>query len=384
MESKGQNGRRDKNDAPSPATDGKQRRAAKRRRWEAKQARREDQNNKNNNRETWIREHEHFCTKISVDDVERIKAAPLDNKDAFLASLTRPYLDLKDAPKQLDDSTEETLFIAEGTETVRLLIQSASKSEDALTVKSIFVKPATLFDPPVQLLTDILNVSKKSSEDKATSRPPFHVLIGDEQAISAVAGFPISRGALACGVVPRRDETWLTSFLSQRDQSQQLRLLALDGICDSCNMGSMIRCAAAFGIDAMILSSDCCDAWYRRSVRVSMGYIFCVPVIRVNDLAGTLVHLREAVSCVSFAAVIDPDSDLVLENMSRGEVPRSWCCVMGNEGNGISKSVVRACCYRLRIGMSDTVDSLSVPIATGILLHGLRERESQDIKIDAR
>jgi tRNA G18 (ribose-2'-O)-methylase SpoU len=134
----------------------------------------------------------------------------------------------------------------------------------------------------------------------------------------------------------------------------------------------------------MILSSDCCDAWYRRSVRVSMGYIFCVPVIRVNDLAGTLVHLREAVSCVSFAAVIDPDADLVLENMSRGEVPRSWCCVMGNEGNGISKSVVLACCYRLRIGMSDTVDSLSVPIATGILLHGLRERESQDIKIDAR
>ena len=216
-------------------------------------------------------------------------------------------------------------------------------------------------------MTDITNVCKTnmsrkrskneigygSNEHTTTSRPPFHVLVGDEQAMSAVAGFHISRGALACGVVPRRNETWLNSFLSQRDESQQLRLLALDGICDSSNMGSMIRCAAAFGIDAMILSSDCCDAWYRRSVRVSMGYIFHVPVIRVNDLAGTLGRLQEAVSCVSYAAVIDPDADLVLENMSRGEVPRSWCCVMGNEGNGISKGVVQACCHRLRIGMSD-------------------------------
>ena len=73
---------------------------------------------------------QHFCTKISVSDVERIKAAtaPFNDDDAFLASLLRPYMNLKDAPKQLDDSSEETLFIAEGTETVRLLIQNTSRA----------------------------------------------------------------------------------------------------------------------------------------------------------------------------------------------------------------------------------------------------------------
>lgn len=106
-----------------------------------------------------------------------------------------------------------------------------------------------------------------------------------------------------------------------------------------------------------------------------MGYIFHVPVVCVNDLALTLHGLQKSISCVSYAAVLDADADLVLERMGRAEVPRSWCCVMGNEGNGISEPVTQACSHRIRINMSDGVDSLSVPIATGILLHGLRERE---------
>jgi tRNA G18 (ribose-2'-O)-methylase SpoU len=48
---------------------------------------------------------------------------------------------------------------------------------------------------------------------------------------------------------------------------------------------------------------------------------------------------------------------------------------MGNEANGITSNVIRSCHKTIRIGMEDGVDSLSVPIATGILLHGLRERE---------
>ena len=158
-----------------------------------------------------------------------------------------------------------------------------------------------------------------------------------------------------------------------------LRLLALDGISDAANMGSMIRCAAAFGIDALVLSRDCCDPWYRRSVRVSMGHIFHVPVVRVDDLSCTLCRLSSSNNITSYAAVIDQDADCILERMERGQVPRSWCCVMGNEANGISKAVVQACNHRLRIEMVDGVDSLSVPIATGILLHGLKEREHYDI-----
>lgn len=385
MQSKSQN---------SSSRETHKRRDAKRQQWEAKQARLLEEQNKTSAREIWIRQHEHCCTKVSLDDVKRIKKSSESSSssscnDDFLASLLRPYIDLKDGPKRMDNDDEETLFIAEGTETVRLLIQQTAKQEDALTVKSIFVKPATLFDPPVQLLNDVSRVlsslsSRKRPREKNQTEDrtcPFHVLVGTPEAMSALAGFAISRGALACGVVPKRNEAWLHGYLSQRNASP-LRLLALDGISDTANMGSMIRCAAAFGIHAIILSRDCCDAWYRRSVRVSMGYIFQVPVVRVGDLAGTLRNLAAAKSCVSFAAVIDRDDDvLVLEDMTRGAVvPSSWCCVMGNEGNGISKPVVEACSHKLRIKMYEAVDSLSVPVATGILLHGLREREARDIE----
>jgi tRNA G18 (ribose-2'-O)-methylase SpoU len=57
-----------------------------------------------------------------------------------------------------------------------------------------------------------------------------------------------------------------------------------------------------------------------------------------------------------------------------GDVPDRWCCVVGNESNGISQAVVLSCHHTIRIDMDDGVDSLSLPIATGILLHGLRER----------
>eukprot|EP01046_Picozoa_sp_COSAG06_P093043 COSAG06_NODE_39242_length_414_cov_13.088889_1_plen_85_part_10 len=55
-----------------------------------------------------------------------------------------------------------------------------------------------------------------------------------------------------------------------RDDCESWRVLAIDTTYDAANLGGMIRSASAFGIDALLLSDDSCDAWYRRSVRVSM------------------------------------------------------------------------------------------------------------------
>jgi tRNA G18 (ribose-2'-O)-methylase SpoU len=193
--------------------------------------------------------------------------------------------------------------------------------------------------------------------------------------MSKVAGFPISRGALACGVVPDdRDEEWLDGFIQNTPST--LRLLALDGICDTANLGSMIRTASAFGIHAIILSEDSCDAWYRRSIRVSMGHLFLIPIVRVKNLAAFLAKwsFNKSKRFTSYAAVVQGE-ELILDRVPRGDIPSAWCCVMGNEGNGIKKKVLKSCTHRIRIDMVDGVDSLSVPIACGILLHGLRERE---------
>lgn len=336
--------------------------AIKKLKWEAKQARKQEELSKNQERNSWFEKNDSFCTRFCLHDVEQVKLGNYNKQQQLLM----PYMDLKDGPKNSGQGGK--IFIAEGTETVRLLIQYSSIH--SITIKSILVKPATLFEAPVNLLNEI-NLLRAASNNNL----PFPVLVGDEQALSAIVGYQISRGALACGIVPSgaRDETFLDTLIANKSN---LQLLALDGICDAANMGSMIRCAAAFGIDAIILSKDCCDPWYRRSVRVSMGHVFHIPIIRVLDLVATLTLFGER-SIMTYAAVIDHDSELVLDEITKGDVPFSWCCVMGNEGNGISKNVTKTCNTRIRIGMVDGVDSLSVPIATGILLHGLRERSRQ-------
>jgi tRNA G18 (ribose-2'-O)-methylase SpoU len=115
-----------------------------------------------------------------------------------------------------------------------------------------------------------------------------------------------------------------------------------------------------------------------------MGHVFVRPIVRVKNLAAFVAkwgqnHDRQgnqAPAITSYAAVVDRSKDvLVLDELSRGDVPAAWCCVMGNEARGISDDVVKNCTHKIRIDMAEGVDSLSVPIACGILLHSLRGRE---------
>jgi hypothetical protein len=305
--------------------DGKVLREEKRQRFEAKQERLAKKQKTGEQWETWISEHPSYASLITSEDVRKLKDDNHEDDDdtntSIIPGLLRPYVDLQDggALKTAPGS---------GNETIRLLIQQSKHPEDArnpwntIQVKSIFVKPSVLFAPPVSLLVDVEETfrTRQAYDKTITRRPPFHVLVGDEDTLSSVAGFQISRGALACGVVPDRNEAWLMDYLvHQKKKGGGLRLLALDGISDTANLGSMIRCASAFGVQAIVLSKDCCDAWYRRSVRVSMGHIFKVPCIRVEDLAATMQKLSlEPFAVTSYAAVIDTDADLMLESVERG------------------------------------------------------------------
>ena len=357
--------------------DGKATKDEKRRKWEAKQARAQTEQRKEAARQDWIERNREFACAVSKEDAELVLTS--SHPDTALGEALKPYINIQDRP------IDENLFIAEGTETVRLLLNQICKPklrEEPFRLKSIFAKPSVIFDEPVLLLNDVEQAATASSSRKPVeNQNVFKVIIGSEKVLSSVVGFHMVRGVLACGERPlHRDEDWLDSFILRQHGEKQgrLRILALDGICDTSNMGSMIRSASAFGIDAVVLSNDCCDAWYRRSIRVSMGHVFLVPTIRVNNLADTIKkwtsHSTSPV--ISYAAVIDPDADFILEDMSRGDVPNKWALVMGNEGNGISKQVAASCSKRIRIKMVNGVDSLSVPIATGILLHGLQEREN--------
>jgi tRNA G18 (ribose-2'-O)-methylase SpoU len=435
--------------------------AIKRAKYQAKQERLRQQqvqstaNNDSFGSDEWFHGREDYAVFITVDDVRKIRRSrsaagkstlnvvvkeenlSADEKSRLdrIATWIEPFFDLKEAPAHLqndsdDNASTEMLFIAEGTEPVRLLIQKCNKATVARTptsvenakekyqksppveLTSILCKPATFFEQPVCLLDEL--VKQHCIRDNNNSCT-FNIIVGTEEALSEIVGFPVARGALACGIVPRFKQTyqWLKSLLTSgktnidatneqsgtNKQSGPKKILALDAISNTANMGSILRTAAAFGIDAIILSDDSCDAWYRQAVRVSMGHVVTVPTIRVSDLReglnmkdgdccdgglpSVLMWLRDEMKVQSFAAVVDDDSTkddetlpplVSLESITtkQTEQSSSWICVLGNEGNGIRKEVVKEVDYRIKISMAnDDVDSLSLPVAAGILIHGL-------------
>lgn len=230
------------------------------------------------------------------------------------------------------------MFVAEGTETVRLLLQQVERGcsawfsgdrkglidDEVIRVRSVVSKPSVLMDPPVRLVEDVeaamrgLVLYNGTRENDEPHLPAFRVFVAEEKAQNQLTGYDGARGVMACGFIPRnRDEDWLVNCYLRRLSKGRLRLLAVDGVSDTSNLGSMIRSASAFGVDAIVLSHNTCDAWYRRCVRVSMGHVFRVPTVRVKQLASVLPLLWEKYEVVSYAAVLK-DCDLVLERVERG------------------------------------------------------------------
>lgn len=407
--------------------------AAKRRKYEAKQRRLQaaaasDANEPYtcSNHDGWFEGRASYAAHVTVEDVRAIRLARVcDGKSTNdvgprlqkIAGWIAPFFDLKDTPNVAVG--ERRLFVAEGTEPVRMMIQKCH-AEPAFEstgdgscceempppprLVSILVKPAPFFQDPVNLLREMEGRNLVSLEDPVAS-PAFNVIVANEDAISEIVGFKSARGALACGLVPayhnNAHDCLFRGLLGHKSDaaagSKKRRLLALDNVSNTSNLGSILRTASAFGIHAVILSDGCCDAWYRQSVRVSMGHVLTVPIFRVadlrldvsssggnsedlSDLPRVLRWLRgHGIKCL--ASVVDADecgcSNLpvdpplaALENFEGTKV-ESWCLVLGNEGQGISSEVIQACDERIRIGMSNGVDSFSLPVAAGILLHGM-------------
>ena len=125
-----------------------------------------------------------------------------------------------------------------------------------------------------------------------------------------------------------------------------------------------------------MLSNDCCDPWLRRAVRVSMGHIFRMPILKCTDLAAALNDLGKS-GVKSYAAVIDGSKDYPGARSGEGSRagPSRWCVVVGNEDVGVRDTVRAACTHSATIDMPSHVDSLSITVAAGILLAQVRGAE---------
>ena len=146
--------------------------------------------------------------------------------------------------------------------------------------------------------------------------------------------------------------------------------------CPNCdnpeNLGAIVRIGAAFGIDALLLGTGCCDPYARRVIRVSMGTAFKLPIIESRDLARDLSRLKHEWQFELAATVLEDDAER-LESARRA--PR-FCLLMGNEDTGLDKSWTRLCDRRLTIPMCRDTDSLNVAVAAGIVLHHFTRQQT--------
>ena len=148
-------------------------------------------------------------------------------------------------------------------------------------------------------------------------------------------------------------------------------VLALDGVQDPGNLGTIIRIADWFGIETIICSEDTADAWNPKVIQATMGSIARVNIIYTNLL--------------DFLDTLPPDFPIYGtlldgENIYTQPLSEEGLIIMGNEGNGISEAVRTKINRKLLIPdfhQGETADSLNVAIATAITCSEFRRRRAQ-------
>jgi RNA methyltransferase, TrmH family len=141
--------------------------------------------------------------------------------------------------------------------------------------------------------------------------------------------------------------------------------LALEAIRDPGNLGTILRTAEAVGVSGIILAGACCDPHSREAVRASMGSIFALPLVRMDEAALHDLMARWPGDTVGTHLSAKADFRSV---RYRGPT----LLVMGGEGPGLTEATTRACKQLVKIPMAGRLDSLNLAVATALTLYQIR------------
>jgi tRNA G18 (ribose-2'-O)-methylase SpoU len=251
-----------------------------------------------------------------------------------------PYRDLRFAGTR-DHPEHGTCFIAEG----RILVEDLLEAARTGRMKVISVAATTMAAAAIQ------------------ERLPHgtELLTAEPSVLSGLAGFPFHRGLMACAVVPPPP--------AASTLHEARCLLALPRLHDSENLGLLLRSAAALGLDG-VLAGPGPGLWSRRTVRVSMGAVWRIPVWRTENPWGLLAEWK----------AVELGSEVIAAALTKGAVnARDWrpaprcALVMGPEDKGLDEFLLARCDRAVAIPMASGMDSLNVAAAGAILMFRMME-----------
>jgi 23S rRNA (guanosine2251-2'-O)-methyltransferase len=151
-----------------------------------------------------------------------------------------------------------------------------------------------------------------------------------------------------------------------------MMLIGLDGITDPHNLGAVIRSAAAFGADGVIIPERRNAAMTGSAWKASAGAAARMPISQVTNLVRTIQEAKQA-GC--FVIGLDAQGDQQLSQMSLAT--ESIFIIVGSEGKGLSRLVRENCDLVISIPMQSSVESLNASVATAIVMHWVATERSK-------
>lgn len=145
------------------------------------------------------------------------------------------------------------------------------------------------------------------------------------------------------------------------------KILILEDIQDPGNLGTIIRSSLAFGIDTVVLSPKTVDLYNPKVVRSTQGMIFHINII-IRELVPFINKLKEDNYTIYGTKV---DNGINIKNIKKED---KYALIIGNEGQGMSKTIESLCDYNLYIDMNNKVESLNAAVAASILLYEMRNK----------
>ena len=228
-----------------------------------------------------------WATLMSVSRTVPISSAD----DPRLADYTR----LTDVGLRTHLEAEHGLFIAEGTKVITRAIAAG------YPVRSVLLADSRLADLPMFGLAD--------------SGAPVYVV--PDAVAERLTGYRVHRGALAS--LSRKPLPTVREAIKDAN-----RIVVLEDLVDHGNVGAIFRCAAALGVDAVILSPRCADPLYRRSVKVSMGAVFAIRYARMAEWFDGLADLKNGGFMV---LALTPDEQATpIDEALRAVTSSRWRC----------------------------------------------------------
>jgi len=263
-----------------------------------------------------------------------------------ISSLTHPgveiFCTLTEAQLRNRMEPDKGLFIAESPKVIKVALDAG-------------YEPLAILCEHKHIIGDAADIIKRCGD--------IPVYTGDRELLATLTGYVLTRGVL-CAM--RRPVLRSVEEVC-RDAR---RIVVIDGVVDTTNIGAIFRSAAALGIDVVLLTRNSCDPLNRRAVRVSMGSVFFVPWTWLDGSLSTLGELG-----FRTAAMALTENSISIDNPVLATEPR-LAIVMGTEGDGLPHETIAEADYVVRIPMSHGVDSLNVAAAAAVAFWQLRVQES--------